>query len=671
MTTNDDTTPTADRTAELPPLLAGWLRDRREFASYVGGTMHRQAHRTLWHTLRLPLYALRLALYAPRGLWRVCRLTWDVMSDGEGRPLRVDAVQRRESREYLALRRERNDRIHRRLVVSGAILSLALCLAVVLIVLDSAGVVTLPPSWLLGFAMVQALGFVGRPLGKPIARPATVLAGNPGPPSAPFVMAALVSLGIQRMTKVEDIGLLFDVARVGPGYQVDLELPRGVTAAAVMDRRSELSAALRRELGCVWPSVGKRHAAHLVLYVADEPMSTAKQARWPLLKDGAVNVFRPAPAFTDQRGTWVDLTLAYTSGVIGAVSRVGKTFALREILLIAGLDPRTKVYAIDLKGTGDLAPVALFAHFYSVGDDREEIAEQLAALREVREEMRRRAKVIRSLSHDECPENKVTDTLASRRDLGLEPIVIGIDECQFLFQHEDKQVREEATALCSDLCKRGPALGVICYFATQKPDAKSIPTPIADNAVIRLAFKVTGQVSNDQILGTSSYRDGLRATLFSFEDKGVAILKGEGADARIVRTVVGLDAPTAEKVAARARQARHQAGRLTGAAAGDTMAAEAEQVRFLDDVRQVLASRPAIHLADAASGLATLRPALYGTLTAETAGKLLRAAGVGVGTVWDPSKSRDEGAAKGVKAEWLDGVAATDVLGDEDAPAAD
>jgi S-DNA-T family DNA segregation ATPase FtsK/SpoIIIE len=232
-----------------------------------------------------------------------------------------------------------------------------------------------------------------------------------------------------------------------------------------------------------------------VLYVADQPMATAKQACWPLWKDGKVNVFAPCPAFTDQRGAWVELTLAYTSGVIGAVPRMGKTFYLRELLLLAGLDPRTKVYSVDLKGTGDLSPTALFAHFYSVGDEDEQIEAQLVAMRGLWVEMRRRARVIRELPRERCPENKVTSELADDRDLGLEPVFLGVDECQIRFQHEDKAIREEFTTLCIDLVKRGPALGIMCYFATQKPSAKSIPTDIADNAVVRIALKVAGQVS--------------------------------------------------------------------------------------------------------------------------------------------------------------------------------
>lgn len=644
------------------PLLPAWLQSWTAFTSTVRGAVRRALRRGIKHSVWMPWYLVKLAAFSPRGLGRVLVSLFRLLSDAESQPLRAHHVDNRESKEWIALRRERNARVKNRLIVAAVLFGL-------LAAAGGAAWFLLPEwsLWLVAGLTVETLGWVGRPIGKPLAKPTTLVAGSPGPLKAPFVMEALCSLSIGGMRNPSDIGLLFDVARVGPGYQCDLELPRGVDASAVLEKRGQLSAALRRELGTVWPSVGKRHQGHLVLYVSDQPMATAKQSRWPLLKDGSVNVFRPAPAFTDQRGVWVDLTLAYTSGVIGAVPRMGKTFYLRQLLLMAGLDPRCKVYAIDLKGTGDLAPAALFAHFYSVGDEEDEIAEQLAGMRDLRQEMRRRARVIRELPHERCPENKVTSELAEDRELGLEPVYVGIDECQVWFQHEDKAIREEFTLICTDLVKRGPALGIMIYFATQKPSAKSIPTDIADNAVTRIALKVAGQVPNDQVLGTSSYQSGLRATLFSFDDKGVAYLKSDGADARIVRSVAGLDAPAAEKVASRARQLRQAAGRLTGMAAGEDIQAEADQVAFLDDVRQAFTNygHPGVlHLGDLATGLGELRAGVYGHVDNASLAKMLRSVGIKVDTVYDAQKDPDDRVAKGVKSEWLD-VTATSAIGVE------
>jgi len=107
---------------------------------------------------------------------------------------------------------------------------------------------------------------------------------------------------------------------------------------------------------------------------------------------------------------------------------------------------------------------------------------------------------------------------------------------------------------------------------------------------------------------------------------GPAILvrqRSEGADAQIVRSVFGLDAPAAEKIAVRARAEREQLGRLTGDAAGEEMDREEEQVVLLDDIKRVFSGAAGMHLVDIVSGLAQLRPAAWGSLDVNALGKRL------------------------------------------------
>ncbi len=648
----EDRRPVADK---LAPQLPGWLTDRHQLADTTRKTVMRGGHWSLWHGIRLPLYTARLIGYSPRGCWRVLRQLWAFLWDEELRPLRIEAVTSSDPKTAMVLRRERNDRIHRRVIVAGVLAAFG---AVALVVAS-----LLAPGWAMWAAAagtVLIAGWVGRPVDKRITRPAGELVGNPGPVRAPLVMQALCDIGIGRMRDPASIRLVFDVARQGPGYHVGFELPPGVTAVQVMEKREELAAALRREIGTVWPSKGVRHPGHLALYVSDQPMNSAKQTPWPLLKTGGVDVFRPCPLFTDQQGGWVPLTLAYTHGVVGGVPGSGKTFGLRQIGVAAALDPRVKLFLLDGKGNGDLAPLALVADVYKVGDEDEEIADQLNELRRLREEMRRRARVIREqLTREECPESKVTSTLADRRDLGLEPILVLVDEVQVYAEHEDKKVREEFVRLFTDLVKRGRSAGIMCYFATQKPDASALPSAIASNSTIRLAFKVNDWQSNDQILGTSAHQNGLRATLFGWNDRGLAYLKGDGADAQIVRTIHGMDAVAAEKVVLRAHAARQAQHRLTGYALGEEARHEADQATLLDDVRHVIGTSSTMHLEQIREGLELLRPGIYGHADNNGLGRLLRTAGVRVASV----HVTDRGSHKGVRREWLD-VAVTDVIGD-------
>ncbi len=104
--------------------------------------------------------------------------------------------------------------------------------------------------------------------------------------------------------------------------------------------------------------------------------------------------------------------------------------------------------------------------------------------------------------------------------------------------------------------------------------------------MLRLCFKVAGQVENDMVLGTSMYKAGVRATTFARTDRGVGYLAGEGDDPVIVRAAY-LDGPTAEAVAARARAARLTAGLLTGHAAGVDPDPDDSTIGILDHLATV------------------------------------------------------------------------------------
>lgn len=519
---------------------------------------------------------------------------------------------------------------------------------------DLAGLIPQPPGWvwlvLAGLAVV-GFGWLGRKEDqKLVEMPATMAPHKTPPLTAPMVTAALCALGLGKMKEPDDIRLLMDVARHGQGYQLDLELPPGVPTNDIIEKREEFAAALRRELGTVWPAVGPRHPGHLTLFVSDVPMATATQAPWPLTNGPRVSLFDPLPLFTDQRGQWVSQTLAYTSWVIGAVPRMGKTRCLLNLGLTCALDPRARLFVFDLKGTGDLSALAKVAHFYGVGDEPEDIETMLHVLRSLREEMRKRARQIRDLTLEENPDKgKVTDALATRDPKRFGPIVVQVDEVQVWTQEfsealpgqvfegkrpkdPGKEVRDEFIAILRDLVKRGPALGIIVMLATQKPDAKSIPSSIADNASARLCFKVNGQISNDQILGTSSYQAGVRATQFAFSDKGIAYFRGDGAEPLVVRTV-DMDATRAEEVASRARALRLAAGLLTGDA--DEIEDAVLVTDIVDDVEQVMRdrSRGKAHHVELVEWLQELRPEDHGALDVEELSARLRGRGIKVSQI--------------------------------------
>src|SRR5690606_23471768 len=410
-----------------------------------------------------------------------------------------------------------------------------------------------------------ALGWLGQPADKPIVH-RSVDIPKATKLSSDIVLRALGALGIPAINQAQSKGgdgftFTAPITRDGPGWLAEGDLPYGVTVTDVVDRREKLASGLRRPLGTVWPeAVPDEHTGRLRLWVGDQDMSQTKQPAWPLAKSGTVDLFKPVAWGTDQRGRWIEVTLMYIAGVIGAIPRMGKTFLLRLLLLIAALDPRAELYTFDLKGTGDLDPVGdAVGYRHRAGDDEDDLLYALHAMRELQEELRRRTKVIRELPRDICPESKVTTELASKRSLRLHSIVVGVDECQKWFEHP--KYGKELEAICTDLVKRGPATGIVLLLSTQRPDDASLPKGISANASARWCLKVMSHIENDLVLGTGSYKRGVRATMFAWGDKGITYCLGEGADARIVRAIE-VDAVLADAIALRARQVRERLGTL-------------------------------------------------------------------------------------------------------------
>ncbi|WP_086695890.1 cell division protein FtsK [Streptomyces recifensis] len=566
-----------------------WLRSTAELRTAAAWVARHYAHSVGYHALRSPVYAARLTLQAPSGAAKFVGGTMRWAADREGEAVRLAAVRREDAAEYLKLSRQRDGRVRLRALVTVLAMFTGLGAALAIYVLA--------PAWLQALsvgAVVLALGSAGRKADDPVIHRAVELPAA-SKLTSDIVLRALGSLGIPAINQAQGKGrdgfeFTAPITRDGPGWRAEGNLPFGVTVTDIIEKRERLASGLRRPLGCVWPeAVPNEHTGHLVMWVGDQDMSKAKKPTWPLLKSGSVDLFKPVAFGTDQRGRWVEITLMYIAAVIGAIPRMGKTFLLRLLLLIAALDPRAELHTYDLKGTGDLDPVGnAVSHRHRAGDEEEDIEYAVRDLRALREELRRRAKMIRSLPRDICPESKVTSDLANKASLGLHPIVIGVDECQVWFEHD--KYGKELEEICTDLVKRGPATGIVLLLATQRPDAKALPTGISANASARFCLKVMGQLENDMVLGTSAYKRGVRATMFAWADKGIHYFVGEGSDARIVGSVY-VDAPAAEAIGARARKARELAGTLSGHALGEEP--EADESAAYDLLRDILAVVPA------------------------------------------------------------------------------
>ncbi len=607
------------------PVLPGWARSAAGLRAAAGWVAGYYSHAVLFHTVRIPVYLARLLGRVPRGMIRVVGRTSGWIFDAEGRAVRAAAVRREDSEQYLKLSRQRDHRVRLRLLIVflGAV---PLGIAVLALVAALPGGV----RWFAFAVAVVGLGIVGAPAGQPLLGPAVV----PAPVTrltGDIVIRALESLGIAEINKAKNRGggITFPapITRDGPGWRADVDLPYGVTVSDILERRERLASGLRRPVGCVWPEPAHdAHAGRLVLWVGDQDMATAPAALWPLARRGQVDLFAPVPFGIDPRGRTVSVTLIENNLLIGSLPGAGKTATVRVLMLGCALDPTCELWVFNLKGTADLDAALPVAHRYATGLDDATVATVLGALRDLRATVGRRASALKNLPKDLCPDGKTTRRIAGVRTLGLHPLVMIVDECQNLFAHP--VYGAEAGELATDVIKLGRALGIILILATQRPDAGSLPTGVSANVSIRFCLRVMGQVENDMILGTSMYRNGIRATTLHPRDRGIGYLVGTADTPFIVRSAY-LDAPAAERVADRARAARAAAGTLAGHAAGETDADVAPTFSLCADILAVVPpSEVKVWSETVVERLAELRPTVYAGWGAEQLAAALKPFGI-------------------------------------------
>ncbi|MEV4581856.1 cell division protein FtsK [Nonomuraea jabiensis] len=548
------------------PIVPLWLRSRAEATDTLRWVGLHYAHVSGYQLARTPLYAGRLALRAPRGFVRLVggmvRWTFDL----EGEPVRVAAVQKADPENYLKLSRQRDSRVRLRVWITGLALVTLLIAAIVVANQPSA------VQWAALAAALALLGILGKPADRPLINRA-VIPSTVEKLTSDIVIRALTVLGIaginQAMAKnpKDAIRFVAPITRDGPGWRADIDLPYGVTVGNILDKRKEMSGALRRPLGCIWPEGDSSiHEGRLILWVGDKDLSKTV-VKSPLVKASSHDVFKGIPFGADPRGRAITVPLIEQNILIGSQPGQGKTASVRVLASGAALDPSTELWIHELKGTGDLDPHEQNCHRYVSGIEDEAIAYAADSLALLRKEVMRRAAALKALPPDLCPDKKVTRQIADKRSLGLHPLVAIFDECQNLFAHEEYGAKAGEDA--EFIIKLGRALGVILILATQRPDKRSLPTGISANVTLRFCLRVAGQLENDMILGTSAYQNGIRATMFQpGADAGIGYLVGATPMPKVVRTAY-LDTPATQRIADRAHALREGAGMLTGHALGE------------------------------------------------------------------------------------------------------
>ncbi|WP_337661764.1 FtsK/SpoIIIE domain-containing protein [Actinoalloteichus sp. AHMU CJ021] len=440
-------------------------------------------------------------------------------------------------------------------------------------------------SWVAAVGCAATLSWWGRRREGQPGR-ATVLAGrrglawtwDPGPLAAAFRDAKL--LGRDEMLQV-----VHRMRRSGAGWAVTIDLPATRKATDVLHHREALASALAvDETQLVVERVRGEagHAGRVALWVADRDPYAGPATGTPVLAVAQWDVWHPVPFGVDARQRQVDLPLVWTSLLIGALPRQGKTFAARVAVSGAILDPHARLYVADFKAGKDWDAAATLAHRFLSGDDHSDVHDLIGWLEELVRDVQDRYRRMRQLPDDRCPESKVTRELSRDPALAMPVSVVLIDEVHVPLEHrEPLAVRDRATTtgehvaeLLTWLARKGPAAGVVLVLTTQRPDTRTIPSGLRAVLGSRFALRVMDWRDSNIVLGDQMHSRGYDSSRLLPGHKGVGILRPDAEEtengeavATTVRTYYLADEDW-RMLCRRGRVVREKLGTLTGHATG-------------------------------------------------------------------------------------------------------
>jgi S-DNA-T family DNA segregation ATPase FtsK/SpoIIIE len=445
------------------------------------------------------------------------------------------------------------------------------------------------------------------------AAPAWALPGDPEQrdvvPDENAILRALGNLGIAPLNKAIKDGWqprwVQPTTRSGNGWHTQLQLPLGVTVEMIAAKKNVLAHNLLRKPVETWPTEAKQ-AGVLDLWVADQGSLSGAVPPWPLLTEGTTDYFKGVPIAVSQRGETIIGKLMAANYMVGGIMGSGKTSIVITLLLGAILDPLVVVEAYVMAYNVDYDPLKPRLRVLVKGDEDEDIKAALVALRNLRDEVTERGKLLEELGGEAT---KLTRELAQRNPR-MRPKVVVFDECHELFMH--KEYGKEAAELAIKVMKKARKVGITLIWTTVSPTADSLPRDVTRNTSHRLAFAVGDHIANDGLLGSGKHKAGITATtLIPGEDVGTAVSVGFSSKPfEVIRSHYvardpekGIDEVT--PVVERAM------GLYEGKPADDAPAFE--PVDHLADIAAVLGHEPRMLTLDVLHGLKDRNPVEYGS----------------------------------------------------------
>jgi hypothetical protein len=611
---------------ELLPVIPAHLQTLAGVQAAVAHWGGRQLHRAKYHGIRSPRYLLLALFWAVVGGLRLVSrwLRWWLFPVPVS--VHLDAATGGH-RDWMTVHREHKKTAVARAKITAAVLAPVLVGGVLLW--------ELVPWWMwlppLVAVCVALLARAGHPKDKPILRPATIT------PrfrvlNADIVLRAYYAAKLGDPEK-DGQQVTFGgrpMRTDGAGSGVDVDLPYGKGLNDAVDAKPKIASGLDVQVSQVFlhrdPTSHRRH----YLWVADRDPLAVPVGKTPLLACRQTDIWKPAPLGLDERGKLVTLLLLWSSVLVGALPRQGKSWTARALALFCALDPHVKLDVFDAAGKPDWRKFALVADSYAFGTTptRDGLPPEilLATLKRIKEDVQDRYNRLSDLPTSVCPEGKLTRQIARDPRYGMPVRVLVLDEFQEYY--DLGKISTEIAEGLRFLVKVAPAAGVIPIWATQKPagiggtgNLSTMFNATRDNFVVRFALRTASYTVSEAVLGQGTTSMDLDSSKLLPQYKGVGILHGATDASPTVRCYSANDTD-AERILLAARALREKAGTLDGMAAGVTVDKPVRDV--LADVLSVFGGNTGLQWQQLAERLERHFPDRYADVTADAISAQLR-----------------------------------------------
>ena len=275
--------------------------------------------------------------------------------------------------------------------------------------------------------------------------------------------------------------LLTHKKRTPTGWHLIFTLPPGISFSDVAKKQEYFSDATRTQVAI------ERKGGYLHMSITAGEMKTYYQYEWDPAPFKDMDL--PVPIGYTPAGLVVADLAALPHMRIGGTAFTGKSNCLHTLFISLAMLPNVLLAVIDL-ALLEFSYVKDYAAFAS------DTPTALTLLRALEKEMHRRRRVLDAAGVVKIQEYRGDD---------LPFIVLIVDEYSFVnpkgtFDKEEKELRKECQATCSNLAALARKVGIHLVLAMQRPDMDILPGQLKANLPGAISFKTINQVNSEIIL---------------------------------------------------------------------------------------------------------------------------------------------------------------------------